>query len=97
MVGKTSTYKCKCCSKPFEARTADRVRGWALFCSKSCKAIKQTKAQTKRTRHDGVSPMKYKKCDTCGDPAINGVYINDTIVWGCLNHHDTTHLFDTDY
>ena len=36
-----ATYKCKCCKKPFAARTADRARGWALFCSKSCKAIKQ--------------------------------------------------------
>ncbi len=36
-----STYKCKCCKKDFEAREADRKRGWALFCSKRCKAIKQ--------------------------------------------------------
>jgi hypothetical protein len=34
-------YKCKCCKKPFTARAADRKRGWALYCSKSCKAKKQ--------------------------------------------------------
>ena len=38
----TAIYKCKCCGTPFEARTADRKRGWAKFCSKSCKAIRQT-------------------------------------------------------
>lgn len=36
-----ATYKCKCCDKPFEAREADRKRGWALFCSKTCKAVEQ--------------------------------------------------------
>lgn len=34
-------YKCACCGDPFVARVADRNRGWARFCSKSCKAIKQ--------------------------------------------------------
>ena len=37
----TANFKCKCCKRDFTARTADRARGWALFCSKSCKAIKQ--------------------------------------------------------
>lgn len=41
MRGETATYICQCCAKPFTARTADRARGWARFCSKSCKAIKQ--------------------------------------------------------
>ena len=35
------TYTCACCGGPFLAREADRKRGWARFCSKSCKAIKQ--------------------------------------------------------
>lgn len=38
----TAIYKCQTCGDPFKARTADRKRGWARFCSKSCKAIKQT-------------------------------------------------------
>jgi DNA replicative helicase MCM subunit Mcm2 (Cdc46/Mcm family) len=35
-------YKCQRCNENFEAKIADRKRGWARFCSKSCKAIKQT-------------------------------------------------------
>lgn len=35
------TYKCQCCGEEFEAREADRKRGWARFCGKSCKAKKQ--------------------------------------------------------
>lgn len=42
MRGSTEIYKCACCGDPFRARTADRKRGWARFCSKSCKAIRQT-------------------------------------------------------
>lgn len=34
-------YKCTNCKDEFTARTADRARGWARFCSKSCKAKKQ--------------------------------------------------------
>lgn len=41
MSGAKATYKCQGCKLPFDARTADRARGWARFCSKSCKAIKQ--------------------------------------------------------
>lgn len=42
MRGATVTVKCKRCGDPFVARVADRNRGWGKFCSKSCKAIKQT-------------------------------------------------------
>lgn len=34
-------YTCASCQDTFTARTADRARGWARFCSKSCKAKKQ--------------------------------------------------------
>ena len=34
---------CKECGEDFEARVADRNRGWAKFCSKRCKAIHQEK------------------------------------------------------
>lgn len=37
----TARYKCLRCNDMFTARTADRARGWARFCSKSCKAVKQ--------------------------------------------------------
>lgn len=35
------TYLCLHCQAPFEARTVDRKRGWARYCSKSCKAKRQ--------------------------------------------------------
>ena len=38
----TVIVKCKRCKAPFEARTADMNRGWGLYCSKACKAKKQT-------------------------------------------------------
>ena len=34
-------YACECCNRLFTARTADRERGWAQYCSKTCKAIHQ--------------------------------------------------------
>ena len=37
---KTKTYKCHC-GKNFVAKVADRRRGWAQSCSKSCAAIKR--------------------------------------------------------
>lgn len=30
--------KCKCCGLVFSARVADVKRGWAQYCTKSCKA-----------------------------------------------------------
>ena len=34
--------RCRC-GKAFQARQADVKRGWAKFCSKSCKAKEQTR------------------------------------------------------
>lgn len=34
-------YICKNCQIPFIAKIADRKRGWARFCTKTCKAQKQ--------------------------------------------------------
>ncbi len=39
----TQEYKCLWCKGPFTARVADRKRGWALYCCKSCKAMRQEK------------------------------------------------------
>lgn len=39
--GSKVTVRCKRCREEFVARVADRKRGWAVFCSKSCKAIAQ--------------------------------------------------------
>lgn len=33
--------KCKYCQTPFKARAADVKRGWGLYCSKHCKAVRQ--------------------------------------------------------
>lgn len=46
-----ATYKCKTCGAPFEARVADRKRGWARYCSKSCKAIKQERRTGQHAAH----------------------------------------------
>ena len=51
MSGATASYKCKWCGDPFEARTADRARGWARFCSKTCKAKKQEKRTGQHAKH----------------------------------------------
>lgn len=56
---KMVTCHCEWCKEPFEARAADRKRGWGKFCSKSCKASKQEK-RTGQYRNlvassDGVS------------------------------------------
>jgi hypothetical protein len=37
--------KCERCGSPFRAKEADVKRGWGRFCSKSCKAKKQTATQ----------------------------------------------------
>lgn len=49
----TDTYKCANarCGKDFEARTADRARGWARFCSKSCKAAVQERQTGQHHAH----------------------------------------------
>lgn len=54
------TYTCEWCRKPFTARKADRKRGWARFCSKSCKASKQEK----RT---GQNAVYHNQRDTVDD------------------------------
>lgn len=53
--GATVIVKCKCCKVEFTARVADRKRGWARFCSKSCKAIRQTQ-RTGRGAPTGREP-----------------------------------------
>ena len=45
--------KCASCKKPIQVRAADVARGWGKFCSKSCKAKKQTQSH-------GDNYSKYK-------------------------------------
>ena len=49
--GTTAAYKCANCGDSFTARTSDRKRGWAQFCSKSCKAIQQEKRTGQYAAH----------------------------------------------
>lgn len=47
-----ATVECKCqCGKMFTARVADRKRGWARSCSKSCAAIKSNRETGKYDRY----------------------------------------------
>ena len=39
---RTIEVQCEWCNDKFTARVADRKRGWARYCSKSCKAMMQT-------------------------------------------------------
>lgn len=61
--GAKVTVKCKCCGAPFEARVADRKRGWGLYCSKSCKAVKQENNKARGAKR--LYPwQRYDKCTT---------------------------------
>lgn len=96
----TATYECKCCKKPFVARVADRQRGWALFCSKACKALNQSYGSggllpkkkggkvNPLPRPDGVTPLKFKTCCECGEPAVNGLRSISGTRWYCLEHFE---------
>lgn len=101
-MAKTATFKCKCCGNSFEARVADRARGWAKFCSKSCKAIRQTAlsgGKSSYPRHDGRSEMKHKWCEQCDRRAVNGLYeIDGNIHWYCHDHMalNSAHPFSGD-
>ncbi len=48
----TARYQCKWCGDQFTARTADRKRGWARFCSKTCKAKEQEKRTHQNANHN---------------------------------------------
>lgn len=47
--------RCENCRETMAVRTADRKRGWGRFCSKSCKAQKQTRRQ--RRERDLMIPQ----------------------------------------
>lgn len=68
--------KLKSCKTPFLAREADRARGWALFCSKSCKA-KEQEYKTGQYRH-----MKERSQQDDIDAAM------DSLEYGWDGHKD---------
>ncbi len=46
--------KCRNCGCQFMARSADVKRGWAKFCSKSCKAREQTRRTGYAGPHEAI-------------------------------------------
>lgn len=69
--------RCENCGGTFEARTADVKRGWARFCSKSCKAIKQEKRtgqhaayMARSNSNDGYD----RDMDAAGHPFASGYF-----------------------
>ena len=79
----TATYSCKTCRCPFVARTADRARGWARYCSKSCKAIKQTR----RTGYPGRRITHV---------IIDEYALGGSVANGAYHDFDDTHPFSGD-
>lgn len=66
MRGKTIQVKCACgCGVIFQARVADRKRGWGRFANKSCKARKQEQRTGQCIAH---SERKYLAQKLGGEP-----------------------------
>jgi hypothetical protein len=55
-MAETATYTCSYepCGRPFTARTSERRRGWALYCSRSCKGKAEDHACMRSARGDGT-------------------------------------------
>ena len=64
------TKDCEQCGKIMQARQADINRGWGRFCSKSCKAKKQTKRQSYKPRGSWV----YGDLEDVGHPLASGFF-----------------------
>lgn len=74
---KTVQRRCKYCKGTFAAREADVKRGWAKFCSKSCKAKEQTR-RTALSSQDDVRDRALEEAAqvadgfTCGGCGMDG-------------------------
>lgn len=74
-------FNCECCKKEFQARAADRKRGWARFCSKSCKAKEQERRTGQygrrneeiRAANGGRSPRDFQR-EYGGIPVFNNQF-----------------------
>lgn len=69
--GEKVTVKCKCCRQPFEARVADRRRGWGKFCSKSCKAKRQEARTGQHAAHVSAETFQHYQREYGGQPVFN--------------------------
>ena len=64
------TRGCEQCGKTMQARQVDINRGWGRFCSKSCKAKKQTKRQFYKPR----DMWYYDDLEDVGHPLASGFF-----------------------
>ncbi len=80
--------KCKNCKKWIQVRSADIKRGWGKFCSKSCKAKKQSKSMP----FDKNAQRSYKPLSNDGTKELN--YFDEI---PDLNDHDSNISIEQDY
>ena len=57
--------KCECCKGDAEVRQADLDRGWGKFCSKSCKAIMQSRKGTRQRAKQSIRVREQSWEDEC--------------------------------
>ena len=76
--GSKVEVKCKSCKVSFMARVADRKRGWGKFCSKKCKAKKQSQSggSDKYHRSSEIDP-DYDADHEAGMNALHEDYMAD--------------------
>lgn len=89
MRGITVEVTCKCCPDKFTARVADRKRGWAQFCSKSCAAY--WKQYGRRRGHQSIEMReaaidrnnieRMKRENNISDPSRGFVYVGGFGPW----------------
>lgn len=82
-----TTVKCQCCRKSFEARTADVKRGWGKFCSKSCKAKRQSEMTEVSGPHFAASGRTAKEMS-------RGIYTES--LYRDLNDFDDDYMYGGD-
>lgn len=73
----TKMIECKCvvCGEKFVARVADRKRGWAKCCSKSCAATLSNKKTGKYRKHLASQRAKQPKdMDAFFDKVWDDIY-----------------------
>lgn len=73
--------RCKYCGKEFSARTADVKRGWARFCSKSCKATKQSIHAGRSSRLAEQTPEQLRE------------EIHEEVLYECISGWDEDNYF----
>lgn len=87
----------KFCSKSCKAKTQEKRTG--QYANLIHGKPKRSKRKSSYKPHDGVSPMKYKNCCQCGQPAVNGYHTITGIDWLCQEHfddYDDAHPFSSD-